>query len=320
MALLRQSRSLSSLLSPPATRCSKHCRSPSSSSTTTHLACSESVAAEDPSVLFSLLSAFSLPKRPLTPQLAHDAVFTVAAEHMHWAALNSARVRLALHAQTARLAASAEYYDRLVANMADSDKLHSPECASWVDWYGQVVCDADTLLHLANPQDDAVVVTKPKHLPFDHVHRISPSLGEPHYTAIHFADPTAPSFHSLHEALLSLEKKVEYVLRWAQGTTEHGKGELSCHLSGYGVSLDLKKMDYLVLDDRNQHQTHTSTQDPSDSIGDGNQPASNEEHLTCIFDSLPYIDEEAESRAVRGEPLTSEEIAGLFYDSILPGG
>ena len=79
-------------------------------------------------------------------------------------------------------------------------------------------------------------------------------------------------------------------------------------------------MDYLILNDRNQHQAHTSTQDPSDSIGDGNQHASNKELLTCIFDSLPYIDKEAESRAVKGEPLTSEEITGLFYGSILPGG
>ena len=274
---------------------------------------------EDPSVLFPLLSAFSLAERPPTPILAHNAVFTVAADHMHWAALNSARVRLALHALTARLAASAEYYDRHVANLADSHKLHSPECTSWVDWHGQIVCDAETLLQLANSQDDGVVVTKPKRLPLDHVHRISPYLEEPRYTAIHFADPTSPSFRPLHEALLSLEPNVEYVLRWAQGTARHGKGELSSHLSGYGVSLDLKKMDYLVLDDRNQHQAPATTQDPSDSIENGVQHSSNEEILICIFDSLPYIDEEAETRAAKGEPLTSEEIAGLFYGSAWPG-
>ncbi|KAF8137406.1 glycosyltransferase family 24 protein [Boletus edulis] len=270
----------------------------------------ESVAAEDPSVLFPLLSVFSLTERPPTPQLAHNAVFTIAADHMDWAALNSARVRLALHALTARLAASADYYDRHIANLADSDKLHSPECSSWVDWYGQIVCDAELLLQLANSKDDGLVTTGPKRLPFDHVHRISPSLEEPRYRAIHFADPTAPSFRSIHEALLSLEPKVEYILRWAQGTTEHGKGELSSHLSGYGVSLDLKKMDYLVLDDRNQNQAHWSASDPNGSIENGNQN-SNEELLGCIFDSLPYIDQEAETRAMKGEPLTSEEIDDL---------
>lgn len=270
---------------------------------------------EDPLVLFPLLSAFSSTERPSAPLQAHNAVFTAASNHMHWAALNSARVRLALHALTPRLAASAEYYDRHIANLADKHKLHSPECASWVDWYGQIVCDAETLLQLANSKHDHIVAPKPKRLPLDHVHRISPSLQEPQYTAIHFADPTAPSFHALHEALLSLEPKVEYVLRWATGTVEHAKGQLSSHLSGYGVSLDLKKMDYLVLDDRNQHQVHTTVQDSGEPIRNGDQPSSSEEILTCIFDSLPYIDQEAETRSMKGEPPTSEEIAGLFHDS-----
>lgn len=265
---------------------------------------------EDHSVLFPLLSAFTLTERQYTPQQAHDAVFTVASHHMHWASLNSARVRLALHAVTPRLAASSEHYDRHIASLTDSDKLKNPECASWVDWYGQVVCDAETLLQLANSQDDRVVVSKPKRLPLDHVHQISPSLGEPRRTAIHFANPTAPSFHPLHDALLGLQPDVEYVLRWAKGTIEHGDDQLSSHLSGYGVSLDLKKMDYLVLDDRNQHQDHTTSQDSNGPADDEVHGSSDEEILTCIFDSLPYIDEEAETRAMKGEPLMSEEISG----------
>lgn len=271
---------------------------------------------EDPLVLFPLLSALSLTEPPSTPLQAHSAVFAAASNHMHWAALNSARVRLALHSVTPRLAASAEYYDRHIANLADSHQLHSPECASWVDWYGRIVCDAETLLQLFNSQDNDIVVPKPKRLPLDHVHRISTSTEEHRYTAIHFADPAAPSFHSLHETLLSLEPKVEYVLRWAKGTIEHGRGELSSHLSGYGVSLDLKKMDYLVLDDRNQHQT-SAAQDSTGLLENGDQH-SNEELLTCIFDSLPYIDKEAETRAMKGEPLTSEEIAGSFQDPTWP--
>ena len=281
------------------------------SPTSTQPPSSETVAAEDPSALFPLLSAFSLTERPSTPQQAHSTVFTIAANHIHSAALTSARVRLALHAATPRLAASAEYYDRHVANLSDGHKLHSPECASWVDWYGQVVCDAETLLQLANVEDDGIIPTKPMRLPLDHVHRVPPSLEKPRYTAIHFANPAAPSFHSLHNALLSLEPQVEYVLRWAQGAIEHEKGELSSHLSGYGVSLDLKKMDYLVLDDRNQHQAHAVAQDSGERVGSGDG-YSDEEILTCIFDSLPYIDEEVEIKAMAGEPLASEEIAGLF--------
>ena len=39
------------------------------------------------------------------------------------------------------------------------------------------------------------------------------------------------------------------MLRYVGGKGEGRKG----YLSGYGVFLDLKKMDYLALDDRNSH-------------------------------------------------------------------
>ena len=47
------------------------------------------------------------------------------------------------------------------------------------------------------------------------------------------------------------QPRLEYVLRY---TPFGGKGETERHkkasLSGYGVALDLKKTDYLVVDDR----------------------------------------------------------------------
>ncbi|KIJ61523.1 glycosyltransferase family 24 protein [Hydnomerulius pinastri MD-312] len=278
----------------------------------------ETVAMEDSSVLFPLLSAFSLPGKPLTPQEAHTIVFDLASTHLDWSALASARARLGLHVASPRLAASAEYYDIHIANLTDSHKLHSPGCASWVDWYGQVVCDADTLLQLANSGNNDISATKPKHLPLDHVHKLPPSLEGPQYTAIHFAEPTAPSFAPLHSALLSLEPKVEYVLRWAKGTGERKDGDLSSHLSGYGVALDLKKMDYLVLDDRNQHQGDSDARETShgDKVEGTEKLLSEEEILTCVFDSLPYIDEEAEARAKAGEPLSPEEIADLGVKAV----
>jgi UDP-glucose:glycoprotein glucosyltransferase len=272
---------------------------------------------EEPSVLFPLLSAFSLPEKPLTPQNVHEAVFDIASTHLDGPALASARVLLALHAASPRLAASAEYYDSHIANLTDSHKLRSPECASWVDWYGHIVCDADTLLQLASSENNTLATTRPKRLPLDHVHQVTASLEEPRYTALHFADPTAPSFSSLHGALLSLEPKVEYVLRWAKGTVEKGETELSSYLSGYGVALDLKKMDYLVLDDRDQHQGDLAAHDTSsgDNVEDADKRPSSEEIISCVFDSLPYIDEEAEARARTGEPLSSEEIASSSYST-----
>lgn len=60
------------------------------------------------------------------------------------------------------------------------------------------------------------------------------------------------NFRELHEYILSLADRpvphVEYVFRYIPPSpvpTERN------YLTGYGVSLDLKKMEYLALDDRN---------------------------------------------------------------------
>ena len=96
--------------------------------------------------------------------------------------------------------------------------------------------------------------SRPKLLPFDHINP-SPShtLAPPPHTAILYADISSPNFRELHNYLLELSSNsnptVEYVLRYVAGKGEGRKG----YLSGYGVFLDLKKMDYLALDDRNSH-------------------------------------------------------------------
>ncbi|KAH7886870.1 glycosyltransferase family 24 protein [Phlebopus sp. FC_14] len=281
----------------------------------------ETIAMEDSAVLFPLLSSFPLQEKPRTPRDAHRAVFDVASAYMGRSAVRSAEALLALHAAGPRLAASAEYYDIHISNLSDSNKPLNETCASWVDWYGQVICDAETLLRLANEKVTQAPVAKTKRLPVDHVHKLPPSIDAPLYTAIHFADPTAPSFASLHSTLLSLEPKVEYVFRWAKGTNQRDEGELSSYLSGYGVALDLKKMDYLVLDDRNQPgngqggPAHVDTTSRRNKGGEEDL-ASMEEALTCVFDSLPYIDGRAETRAKAGEPLSSEEIADLGLKAV----
>jgi len=273
---------------------------------------SETVAVEDAPTLFPLLSHFPLPERPRTQRDAYETIFNLASEYLDVSALASARARLALHAATPRLAAFAEHYDLRVS---DPTASWGEDCASWVDWYGQIVCDTDRLLRLANAapaENPDISLKKPRRFPFDHVHSVRPRLDEPRYIAIHYADPTAPSFAPLHAALLSLQPKVEYVIRWARGTSEQKAGELSSYLSGYGVALDLKKMDYLVLDDRNQGGAADSvgSADTSASSGGNENRRVSEEILSCIFESLPYIDEHAEARAKAGESLSPEEITG----------
>ena len=94
---------------------------------------------------------------------------------------------------------------------------------------------------------------RPKTLTFDHIFPSSKDLLErPPHTAILYGSLTSPNFRELLTELLVLTNRldphIEYVFRHipSQAKTRN-------YLSGYGVALDLKKMDYLALDDRNSH-------------------------------------------------------------------
>lgn len=95
--------------------------------------------------------------------------------------------------------------------------------------------------------------TTPRYLPFDHI-LPAPALNaeRPSRTAILYGSPLSKNFRQLHEPLYlasqGLSPHVEYVFRHAPSPSS---GNLSqAPLSGYGVALDLKKMEYLALDDR----------------------------------------------------------------------
>jgi len=71
-------------------------------------------------------------------------------------------------------------------------------------------------------------------------------------TAVLYANPHSPNFLFLHRRLSELanspqpaSQSLRYVLRWKPLSTSGDS-----YLTGYGASLDLKKVDYLVIDDR----------------------------------------------------------------------
>lgn len=95
--------------------------------------------------------------------------------------------------------------------------------------------------------------TRPKLLPFDHI-LPDPSfeLEPPPRTAIFYASPTSTNFRDLHSYLYKLstspERRVEYIFRHIPSRDQAVRDK--SYLSGYGVALDLKKTDYLAVDDR----------------------------------------------------------------------
>ncbi len=96
--------------------------------------------------------------------------------------------------------------------------------------------------------------SRPKILSFD---RVSPSpsltLDTPPRTAILYASLDSENFRELHSYLLShaSSNSIEYVLRYIP--PKQADDAPRSFLSGYGVALDLKKMDYLAVDDRNMN-------------------------------------------------------------------
>lgn len=93
----------------------------------------------------------------------------------------------------------------------------------------------------------------PKSYPFDH---LSDNFDSSLPVAVLYASPTEPGFDPLFKLLRQLSAvgsadvaspRVRFALRWKpESTTNQSK----LVLSGYGAGLDIKKTDYLVIDDR----------------------------------------------------------------------
>jgi UDP-glucose:glycoprotein glucosyltransferase len=100
---------------------------------------------------------------------------------------------------------------------------------------------------------------KPGRLAFDHIYPPLDhhSVGPPR-TAILYASIQSSNFRGLHSHLLRLSSgpapRVQYIFR---PVPPKGPVSEKSYLSGYGVTLDLKKMDYLSLDDRLAHRKCT---------------------------------------------------------------
>jgi UDP-glucose:glycoprotein glucosyltransferase len=191
---------------------------------------------------------------------------------------------LALHAATPKIEAFYQYYQDKALKQLKNLEQDPKKCGSWVEWYGSVICDVYTLAQLAGvgkiESESANADTagtnftqsfpRPHLLPFDHIHPPpQSSLARPPLTAVLYGSLHSANFKQLHDYLYSLslnkDTSVEYVLRWVPETssdreiegTEGGNGVVrKNYLSGYSVALDLKKTDYLAVDDR--HTKHSA--------------------------------------------------------------
>ncbi|EGO29865.1 glycosyltransferase family 24 protein [Serpula lacrymans var. lacrymans S7.9] len=274
----------------------------------------ETISIEDPSAFFPLLSLLSTnpPDPNASPKTVHAHVLDLASPLLDGPARASVDALLVLHAASPRIAAFEQHFLARTHEQAVED-ASGETCAAWVDWYGHVVCTVDGLKRAVS-SISFEHKPQPRSLPFDHVYP-SPHSQKP--TAIFYASLTAPNFPALHHALVDLTQSagIEYVLRWAvspdpQSTRAHDKDALGASLSGYGVSLDLKKMDYLALDDRGRSaSTGQASPDSTAHAREQDQDA-----LLALFDSLPSLNASTELHIEGGTKdaaLSEDEIADL---------
>ncbi|KAJ3833052.1 UDP-glucose:glycoprotein glucosyltransferase-domain-containing protein [Lentinula raphanica] len=222
----------------------------------------ESVALDNPAAFFPLLDRVTDPEVvTITPDETPEAVYSSSLQvatdmglFSEPGSLAFIEMNLALHAATPKIQAFYHHYTESVGATA-----YHEGCGSWVDWYGTVVCDVESLAQLAgldtidSTENHSSNYTRPKILPFDHIYPpVNGRLETPPRSAILYASLSSPNFRELHTYLMKLaynaEPRIEYIVRHVPpGNIDPSKRS---YLSGYSVALDLKKMDYLALDDR----------------------------------------------------------------------
>jgi UDP-glucose:glycoprotein glucosyltransferase len=219
-----------------------------------------------------------------TDQALHEAAFQLAKEAgflTQTGSEHATRRALALHVASPKVEAFYHYYRERSWPPPPEDFTEN-DCISWVDWYGQRVCDVNTLRQLATvetiepgnetaepvmsvgiisyffrtlfskPAFSSSQVSPPEILPFDH---INPPPGKhlvpPSKTAVLYTDLKSGNFRDLHSYLYQESRdanpRLKYILRLRPSHFPNGS---KMPLSGYATVLDLKKTEYLAQDDR----------------------------------------------------------------------
>lgn len=180
-----------------------------------------------------------------TDQQLYDKFIQVLQQDGHITqpeALSSFNFALSLHAAAPRIEAQYQYYNTTVepSMMVAQDAA----CPVWVHLDGQQYCSPE----LERAQQSVNSDRLDTDLPFDHV--LGSSAG---VLSTLYADITHPLFAYFHETISksAREGKTAYRVRYRPSNTDPEP----LFVSGYGVELNLKRTDYIVIDDRDAEQT-----------------------------------------------------------------
>ncbi|KAI0127833.1 UDP-glucose:glycoprotein glucosyltransferase [Xylariales sp. AK1849] len=150
-------------------------------------------------------------------------------------ALSTFKLALSLRSAAPRIEAHYQYYDTAVEHSLQSQQ---EDCADWLLLGGKQYCSAS----LSHPEATINSDTQPQLLPFDRTLGRGPE-------AVLYADITKPNFGSFHTALSDMARKGEISYRLRYRLADR-KQLAKLPISGYGVEFQLKRTDYIVIDDR----------------------------------------------------------------------
>jgi UDP-glucose:glycoprotein glucosyltransferase len=114
------------------------------------------LALDEPDAFFPLLDALTNPSNipretSKTPEAIEQLVLQSALSLGYLSspgALQSAQMQLALHVAAPKLEAFFQHYSDNAQSIGG--ERNKDTCGSWVDWYGEVVCDIERLLELTS--------------------------------------------------------------------------------------------------------------------------------------------------------------------------
>ncbi len=117
-----------------------------------------------------------------------------------------------------------------------------PESSAWIETgSGKGICSSESLSFSDfDNEDDTVQIFS-----FDHKERVYDDDDRKKPLVILYGTPGTPEFLSFHTKLMEMREKIRYIFRQAPPTSE-----TSSIIRGWGVTMDIKNMEYKALDDR----------------------------------------------------------------------
>ncbi|TKY86670.1 hypothetical protein EX895_004310 [Sporisorium graminicola] len=181
-------------------------------------------------------------------------------------ALETWHMSLALSNSSPRIQALVQLYSTLQMDEIWKKGSKDESCISWVHFQDRVLCSGEEVRQATRDAMPATLVHDPsREVSLGHSRSSSSSSSSSSSTDskaatqsfVLYADPFSDNFYDLFSALEEhvnqSDANLTYTLRWRPSFTNSAplsEVEQTTLLSGYGAILDLKKVDYLVIDDR----------------------------------------------------------------------